>query len=54
MEYTKPKRLTIELPPELHAEVKSRAAYRNISIRTYVLRALKDKINNEKKYEDGK
>lgn len=50
---SKPKRLTIEVPPDFHAEVKARAALRGIKMRYWVLRALTEKINQEKKYEQN-
>lgn len=48
---TTPKRLLIDIPINLHTEIKSRAALRNISIRTWVVRALIQAIKQEDKYE---
>jgi predicted HicB family RNase H-like nuclease len=46
-----PKRLTLDIDENMHAEVKSRAARRNIPLRLWVYRALLEAINKEKQYE---
>lgn len=46
-----PKRLLIELPEEWHQEIKVSAANKNISIKTYVLRAVIKQIKEDKQYE---
>lgn len=45
------KRLVIDLPQSMHNDIKSRAAIRNIPLRTWVIRALQKAINDEKQYE---
>lgn len=45
------KRLVIDLPVELHMDIKKRAAERNITMKEYVLQALGSRINHEKRYE---
>ena len=42
------KRLTIELPRLKHKEIKMIAAELNMSMKTFVDQAIKDKIDNEK------
>lgn len=46
-----PKRLVVDVPDNFHMEVKERAARRNISIKTWIVRALQEKIQKEKSYE---
>lgn len=45
------KQLLIEIPVHLHSEIKIRATQRNITMRLWILRAIINAINNEKKYE---
>lgn len=52
MEQTiKKKRVNIEVDEKFHAEVKSRAALRNITISKWVMRAILEQIKREKQYE---
>ncbi len=44
-----PKRLLIDIPEDLHKEIKQQALNRNIPMRTWILRILITTINNEKK-----
>lgn len=50
-ENLKIKQLMIHIPVDLHAEIKSRAALRNITIKKWVLRAIMEQIKKEKQYE---
>lgn len=45
------KRLTFDITQEDHAEIKIRAAQRNISMRDWLMQAIADRIKSEKKYE---
>ena len=45
------KRIICEVDINLHAEVKKRAAGRNISMKTWVSRAIMDQIKKEQRYE---
>jgi len=45
------KRFSIEVPEELHKEVRHRALDRNITVTKYVTRALIAQIKKEKSYE---
>ncbi len=45
------KRLSMYIPWELHKEIKMRAAARNVTITTWVIRAIFEALRNEKKYE---
>ena len=45
------KRLNIEIDEELHKEIKLRALERNITLRKYILRAIKQQIKYEQQYE---
>lgn len=47
----KTKRLTIEIPEDLHKEIKVEAAFRNITIRKYVLQAVLERMKQDKKYQ---
>ena len=47
----KPKRIVLDVPQDLHTQVKIRAATRNIPIRTWVVRAIIAAIKAEEKYE---
>lgn len=49
---TTPKRILIDITESLHNEVKARAAYRNISMRTWITRAITEAIKNEDKYRE--
>lgn len=54
IEEKKPKalrRLLVDVPEDLHKEIKIRATVRNISIKTWVTRAIAEAIKQEKKYE---
>jgi predicted HicB family RNase H-like nuclease len=44
------KRFVIEIPDEFHCEIKQRAAKRGISIKLWVLRAIKKSALDEDKY----
>lgn len=46
-----PKRLLIDIPDQLHEEIKKRAATRNITMRKWVIRAVMRVIEEEKKYD---
>lgn len=46
-----PKRLLIDIPAELHKEIKVRAAVKNITLKAWVLRAICEAIKTEKSYE---
>lgn len=48
---TTPKRLVVDVPDNFHKEVKERATRRNISIKTWIVRALQEKMQEEKSYE---
>lgn len=48
---SKNKRLGIEIPKDIHADIKIRAAKRGISITKYVMRAVIEQIKKEKLYE---
>ena len=43
--------LLIEVPKQLHKEVKSRAVERGITMRKWILQAIAEKIRVEKLYE---
>lgn len=45
------KTLILNVPIELHQEIKLRATEKNVPIRTYVIRALMEYIKKEKKHE---
>lgn len=45
------KRLIVDITVEEHNEIKIRAAARNLSIKTWVMRAIQEAILKEKKYE---
>ena len=45
------KRLILDIPKELHHEIKSQAAWRNITIRRYVLQALLWRMEHDKKFD---
>jgi predicted HicB family RNase H-like nuclease len=44
-------RLSIDIPPELHVEIKSQAAFKGITIRKYVIRAILEKIKKDRHYQ---
>jgi predicted HicB family RNase H-like nuclease len=46
-----PKRLAIDLSEELHQTIRMRALQKNISIKSWILRAIKLQIESEEKYE---
>ena len=48
---TNPKRLVIDIPLELHTEIKQRAALRLMPIRVWVARIIMEAIKKEKQYE---
>lgn len=48
------KRIIVDVGDELHLAVKSRAALRNVSMRTWVVRALVAAITKEEWYEKKK
>ena len=48
------KQLLTRIPIKLHAEIKARAALRNISLTLYVSRALSKEVAREKRYETDK
>jgi predicted DNA binding CopG/RHH family protein len=45
------KRLNVEIPEELLKAVKIRAIQRNITLRIWVLRAIKQALSNEEQYD---
>jgi predicted HicB family RNase H-like nuclease len=51
IEKEKNKRLALDISEKLHAEIKSKAAYSNISMKAYILRAVIEKMEYEKRYE---
>lgn len=51
MENSHFKQLLTRIPKKLHAEIKARAALRNISLTLYVTRALQKEVAREKRYE---
>lgn len=44
------KRLLLEVPEEIHKEVKSRAIFINISMRKWILQAILEKMAKEDQY----
>ena len=46
-----PKRLIVDLPEELHNDIKKRAIDKNISMKEWVLRAISAQIKQESQYE---
>lgn len=51
MEDKKIQKLIIDLSPEQHSEVKVRAARRNISMKTWVMRAIQVAMLEEDRYK---
>ena len=47
----KRKRIIIDALPEIHAELKSRAAFRGLSIKAYVTGAILEQMKRDKKHE---
>jgi predicted HicB family RNase H-like nuclease len=47
----KTKRIVLDVSPEDHAKVKIQAIKRNISMRTWVLRAINQALKQEEKFE---
>jgi len=45
------KTLILNIPAELHHEIKAEAAWRNITIRRYVLQALLQKMKRDKEFK---
>lgn len=45
------KQLVIEIPAEIHTEIKLKATLRNISMKAWVLRLISREIAREKQYE---
>lgn len=45
------KRLSIDIPLELHKEIKKRALFVNITLRKWVIRAIIEKMKQEDKYQ---
>ena len=45
------KRLLLNVSDELHKEVKSRAVYKNISMKKWILQAILEKIKKENQYQ---
>jgi predicted HicB family RNase H-like nuclease len=45
------KRLVAEIPPEIHKEIKIQAAFGNMTMRKWVIRAIIEKIQRDKKYQ---
>jgi hypothetical protein len=45
------KRLVVEIPLELHQDIKIRAIFRNITLRKWVLIAMLEQIKREKETE---
>lgn len=50
-EKTKIKRLSVDMTPELHQQIKARAVFRNTTIRKYIIEAVIERIKNEEKYQ---
>lgn len=48
----KRKQMAFDIDPEVHKEVKALAARRGISMSLWVSRAIKERIDKEKKYKD--
>ena len=46
-----PKRLMIDVPEDMHTQIKMRATMRNTSIRHYVLVAIWRRLQEEQKYD---
>lgn len=44
--------MAFDINPEVHREVKILAAMRNISINLWMARAIRDRIEKEKKYDE--
>ena len=44
-----PKRIVVEVPDGLHAELKTMAAFKVTTLRKYVLKAVLLQLNNDKK-----
>lgn len=47
----KSKRLVIEVPNDLHIEIKMRAVQRGITLKKYIIRSVMETIKKEKSYE---
>jgi len=47
----KQKRLVVDLNKDLHVIIKSKAAFRNITIKKWILIAIAERIKQETKYE---
>jgi hypothetical protein len=43
--------LYIEMPEDLHREIKAQALWRNITTRKYVLEAIIDRMKRDEKYQ---
>ena len=43
--------MIIEIPIQLHNEIKTRAAIRGMTLKKYVMQAVSNRIEKEKKYE---
>jgi hypothetical protein len=50
MQNIKPKRLILDNTPDMHAEIKAKAALRGMSMKDYVLRAILRQMQEDKKY----
>lgn len=48
----KKKRLVADIPLELHNEVKKQAMFINITLRKWIVRAIIEKIQRDKKYQN--
>jgi hypothetical protein len=44
-------RLTIEIPESLRSEIKAQAAFKNITIKRYLIQAFVEKIKKDKQYQ---
>jgi hypothetical protein len=44
----KKKRLTLDIPELFHSEIKAQAAWRNTTIRKYVIAAIAEKMKKDK------
>lgn len=51
MENEKTHRIVLEVPQQDRAEIKARAALRNISMKQWILEAVAARIRSEQKYE---
>jgi predicted HicB family RNase H-like nuclease len=48
----KTKRLTLDVPEEFHQKIKYEAIFVNVTLRKYVIRAILEKIQRDKKFRE--